>query len=146
MAARDHGWRKALRALSAVLLLPAWAPSAGAAEPCEGRGCDACMGPTFGRALRKHESAVACVVLQPGDGDSGGKKAIFYPRVDEYSVMEVTQFDADLTSLWVAVEGKGTIGQNRELEWIDHTKRFKSGPSVRARTSAARARHLRTAI
>ncbi|KAJ1639938.1 hypothetical protein T492DRAFT_42114 [Pavlovales sp. CCMP2436] len=54
----------------------------GAAASCKGRACS-CTGIEFGRPLKKYEQSVACIYL-------GDQKAMFYPRVDEYAVLEVS--------------------------------------------------------
>jgi len=95
----------------------------GAAASCKGRACS-CTGIEFGRPLKKYEQSVACIYL-------GDQKAMFYPRVDEYAVLEVPGFNAtgNGTNMWMAVEGMGTVGQNEKLGWVDHSKPWYSNPT-----------------
>jgi hypothetical protein len=102
-------------ALLSLLALPALA------DDCEGRGCS--CAPMYGRRLSRFDQAVACLYL-------GGQKAVFYPNVDEYAVLEIKGISPRSTNgtsgseLWLAVEGQGTTGQNEALQWVDHTKRW----------------------
>lgn len=64
-------------------------------------------------------------------------QAVFYPRVDVYSVLEIKDYNlngrnssAGASDIWVAVEGNAVKGQNRNFDWIEHTKPLVRGGSV----------------
>lgn len=93
-----------------------------AAGECEGRGC-ICPGIQWNRALTKNEQTVTCMMIN-------GQKAVFYPRVDEFAVLEITGLDArysNTSELWLTVEGHDTVGQNERNTWMSHNKQFTNG-------------------
>ncbi|KAG8457942.1 hypothetical protein KFE25_012008 [Diacronema lutheri] len=113
-----------LRALALLAVLPL----AAAQEACTGRACS-CIGFAYGRALLRFDEAVTCLFI-------AGQKAVFYPRVDDYAVLELTglpnttESASNQTSVWLAVEGKDTVGQNDALKWVPHDKPWSTDASV----------------
>lgn len=81
-------------------------------------------------ALRKHEIVPVCMFLEPL-----GKKAMFYVKVDDFGVLTATgeewwmagtanNTSTPLNKVWLAVDGKTTVGQNASFHWVNQAKTY----------------------
>jgi len=80
-------------------------------------------------ALKYDEPIMVCIGFEPQDSGTAGQpgsKAVFYPKVDQYSALAVSSLAAAVSSgnsatikpyshMWIGLQGKRTVGQRDGL-------------------------------